>query len=901
MFSSIQVTGIQVFDYDTFHNPSLFSHKQEAKIREAQQELYKLLKRRSPNAIAASQDFLKFRQYVCGHETFEHMMTWHHELNTGQDNKYLRGIAGEDVCILAPRNSAKSSFLLQWVAYIIGTHAMQGISLKILYISYAVDAAIGKSRQIKAILQSEPYQEVFPLVRKSPSKWGEGEWSIDFNFAKLRTIDEAYTVVCAGLKGSINSRRCVTGDTIILTELGYKQISEIENCIGLKVLTQNDTTFKLEWKNITGFASRRTDEIFELTTSKGNILRCTPDHPIYIIGKGYRETRDLVEGDTIVRLSDAQGHRAQLSGMQYGSRKKEQKQDLQTVLEGCDGYPVRDRMQALQKSILINPSSVWTEKSIISKLLLLYFLQALRQQETSVLQAMRHQDLGQAMQRFRGKLLRELPQVIYLAKEVSRGKLRDLWQAICQDTLPPSVLLDGMCKTKSLTSYEGTMESSSYTWMGSRSSVFSSEAPSFTTRQLSMQGVQHHRRFGDPSYRSGLQTQCLDELDYSVQELPHQTSCAYPVWETDTISSVKRVHNRQTTVYDIEVEDNHNFFANGIKIHNCHVCVIDDPQKDIDEARNKSIQDRMESNYNNILKYTRYDGSRFITLGTRMAKHDAYARIFVPPYYKIITQKALLEEKQPDGSIIERSFWEPADDDSPGLRLGTLLKERQEDEESFLLQRQNELPETTVLGINTRWIKYSWMPKRFDRIVIGIDTAESMDENTNATAMVVVGISEDCLYVIDAFEGKVQGSLKKIDTIYDLWLKRKADCKHPAILAVDHHSHSLGLEGDLQSYIDDIHLDDSLDQDFANISIDKVKATGRGDKIDRLLSHSYYFEKGRVFFNLISPDVDGVKLIPRIVTQITDYNPIDHNDLMDALEVAIYVARQYITGNISVV
>lgn len=539
MFSSIQVTGIQVFDYDTFHNPSLFSYKQEAKIREAQQELYKLLKRRSPDAIAASQDFLRFRQYVCGHETFEHMMTWHHELNTGQDNKYLRGIAGEDVCILAPRNSSKSTFLLQWVAYVIGTHVMQGISLKILYISYAVDAAIGKSRQIKAILQSEPYQEVFPKVRKSTSKWGEGEWAIDFEFAGLSTIQEAYTVVCAGLKGSINSRRA-------------------------------------------------------------------------------------------------------------------------------------------------------------------------------------------------------------------------------------------------------------------------------------------------------------------------------------------------------------------------HLAIIDDPQKDIDEARNKSIQDRMESNYNNILKYTRYDGSRFITLGTRMAKHDAYARIFVPPYYKIITQKALLEEKQPDGTIIERSFWEPADDDSPGLRLGTLLKERQEDEESFLLQRQNELPETTVLGINTRWVKYSWMPKRFDRIVIGIDTAESMDENTNATAMVVVGIAEDCLYVIDAFEGKVQGSLKKIDTIYDLWLKRKADCKHPAVLAVDHHSHSLGLEGDLQSYIDDIHLDDSLDQDFANISIDKVKATGRGDKIDRLLSHSYYFEKGRVFFNLISPDVDGVKLIPRIVTQITDYNPIDHNDLMDALEVAVYVARQYITGNISV-
>jgi hypothetical protein len=60
------------------------------------------------------------------------------------------------------------------------------------------------------------------------------------------------------------------------------------------------------------------------------------------------------------------------------------------------------------------------------------------------------------------------------------------------------------------------------------------------------------------------------------------------------------------------------------------------------------------------------------------------------------------------------------------------------------------------------------------------------------------------------------------------------------------------------------------------------------------------FEKGRIYFNLISPKDDGgFELIPKLVTQITDYNPLDHNDLMDALECAIYVARQYITGTIS--
>jgi hypothetical protein len=518
---------------------NLLTIKQQAKVEKFENELRVLSKKRSSDAIAASKDFLLFRKYVCGHDTYEHMMVWHHELNTGQDNKYLRGIAGDDVCILSPRNSSKSTFLLQWVAYVIGTHVMQGISLKVLYISYAIDAAIGKSRQIKAIIESDRYQETFPLVRKSKSKWGESEWAIDFSMAGLRTIDEAYTLVCAGLKGSINSRRS-------------------------------------------------------------------------------------------------------------------------------------------------------------------------------------------------------------------------------------------------------------------------------------------------------------------------------------------------------------------------HICCIDDPQKDIDEAKNKSIQDRMESNYNNILKYTRYDGSRFVTLGTRMAKHDAYSRIFVPPYYKVITQKALITEQLPNGKTFERSFWEPVNDDSPGIRIETLLKEKSQDYESFLLQRQNELPATTSQGISIDCIKYGWIPKKFDWLIIGADTADSTDVSDNATAFVVVGVSNDNIYVIDAWEGHISGNLKKIDKIYDLWEKRKSDCKNPAIIAVDQHRWSKGLSGDFESYVDDIEHDDSIDKAFATIVIERISSSGRGEKIDRLESHSYLFEKGRIYFNLISPKDDGgSELIPKLVNQITDYNPLDHNDLMDALECAIYIARQHITGSIS--
>ena len=64
----------------------------------------------------------------------------------------------------------------------------------------------------------------------------------------------------------------------------------------------------------------------------------------------------------------------------------------------------------------------------------------------------------------------------------------------------------------------------------------------------------------------------------------------------DPISSITDVGGRETEVYDIQVEGNHNFFANGILVHNC--IVIDDPLKADDafsEAKVKVANRRLIS------------------------------------------------------------------------------------------------------------------------------------------------------------------------------------------------------------------------------------------------------------------------------------------------------------------
>lgn len=160
-----------------------------------------------PEALKAADNFEWFRRWVCDQVTFPHQRDWLKEFNTGIDSNVLLGIAGDNTLVLSPRGSTKSTFLLQWVAWQVGRHINQGVELKVFYISYTIDVAADKSKQIQEILKLPRYRMVFPKVRLSRSIRSPRKWDVDRDLAGLTTIDEPYTLACAGLKGAIVSRR----------------------------------------------------------------------------------------------------------------------------------------------------------------------------------------------------------------------------------------------------------------------------------------------------------------------------------------------------------------------------------------------------------------------------------------------------------------------------------------------------------------------------------------------------------------------------------------------------------------------------------------------------------------------------------------------------------------------
>lgn len=72
----------------------------------------------------------------------------------------------------------------------------------------------------------------------------------------------------------------------------------------------------------------------------------------------------------------------------------------------------------------------------------------------------------------------------------------------------------------------------------------------------------------------------------------------------DNVRLLSRSSSGPQLVYDLEVEQNANFFVEGLLVHNCHALIVDDPLKNIDEADNFTIREKLEDWYRSTA-YTR--------------------------------------------------------------------------------------------------------------------------------------------------------------------------------------------------------------------------------------------------------------------------------------------------------
>lgn len=176
---------------------------------------------------AEREDFGKFWIHVMGADKPPalHHRAWIKLIQTDQDSAALAKVAGPNLEIRGPRDSAKSTFAYLLAAWIVGWNP----GGRMLYISYSDAIALEQSRKIKRLIQSPRYREVFPWIRIGKRR-NASDWEVDkayaLNYPNLpdrvrisstSDVDATYTLYAAGALGSIMGKRadiCICDDLV---------------------------------------------------------------------------------------------------------------------------------------------------------------------------------------------------------------------------------------------------------------------------------------------------------------------------------------------------------------------------------------------------------------------------------------------------------------------------------------------------------------------------------------------------------------------------------------------------------------------------------------------------------------------------------------------------------------
>ena len=232
-------------------------------------------------------------------------------------------VLGKRLQIFLPPGSMKSKILNLFVTWAFGRHPKWNI----MHIGHSTQfAEDNMGRQIRDVMNAPEYAEIFPgtLIKKDVKAAGRWETTKGGKYyatgvgtriagrrAHISIVDDAVSEQTAyskverpkinewygrGLRtrvlpgGSEIIVNCLVADTDVWTNQGKKKITEI--ALGDKVLSYNQKEDALEYKNVSGIWDNGEDEIWEVTLQDSTVIRGNAKHPL-LTQEGYVPLEDL--------------------------------------------------------------------------------------------------------------------------------------------------------------------------------------------------------------------------------------------------------------------------------------------------------------------------------------------------------------------------------------------------------------------------------------------------------------------------------------------------------------------------------------------------------------------------------------------------------------------------------
>ncbi len=187
----------------------------------------------------------------------------------------------------------------------------------------------------------------------------------------------------------------------------------------------------------------------------------------------------------------------------------------------------------------------------------------------------------------------------------------------------------------------------------------------------------------------------------------------------DTSTDFDIYPSDNTIFYDIQVEDNHNFYAGNLLVHNC--LIIDDPIKNAQDAQSKTMRERVWQEWESTLSTRLHKGASVIVIMTRWHEDDFVGRLLEnsPFKWERLRLPAIAED---ENDILGRNLGEPLSRElgfdehwaeSKKIEVGSrtwasLYQQRPAPEQGSIFKRE--------------WLQFvDYVPTRYDDMLISWD------------------------------------------------------------------------------------------------------------------------------------------------------------------------------------
>jgi galactokinase/mevalonate kinase-like predicted kinase len=370
---------------------------------------------------------------------------------------------------------------------------------------------------------------------------------------------------------------CVPLGTRILVNSQHGKPIESIN-VGDSVLTYNEKTGKKELKKVLKTFKRQAREHLLLKFDNHNRLQVTPEHPLYVINKGWVMAKDLNIGDEVIqkkcssvafrtyniRINDTV--RSSMSALGWNAQRKTTQSELLKEKHKDIKSQYRTSQKLTSSSRSSRSKSLWRDCSSV-------FNSPEYRQKQSLAGKKRYiENPNSALKGIRK------------AQEVLRNKLKDKeyrerWVKTMATRLANAVpsslekivinIIDEICPNEF--AYNGD----------ARVGVIGRKIPDFINingkkKLIEVNGNYWHNKKDHKKRVSEFKQLGWETLTIWEDELKNiekvkskiKTYVFNPDVEIIKITEIIPKHTKET-VYNIEVEDNNNYFAYGVLVHNC--------------------------------------------------------------------------------------------------------------------------------------------------------------------------------------------------------------------------------------------------------------------------------------------------------------------------------------------